>query len=398
LLRGTLTEGRMTLDDGPVLALGDEMSAVRELVATPEATLVGASNGFWLVDQAEARFVDAPGDGDVKALYVADLDADGADDLVVRSDTQAIEGSFSRHVARIATWRRSEHGYERALGFDTAPNEELFALGDLDGDGASDLVSFLGAEVIVHLNDRNFDFADTFEGPSLPDAVVDSVPLGGSLYDADGDGMRDVVAIYSGQGAGIPEIFAAVFSGDGEGGLAATTRTILRQRWDGSISLAGFGDVSGDGVPDAVLLLQESSDTSGVYVAEGRSGGSFGDLRHVFTSAGVINAQLVDPDDDGTNDVACLHSAGPNYATLSVLHSLAAPQLELEHHEIPIGDVHAVAVRSDGTLDVLVAFGCEPACDGACAGRCVMDVCLSCVDDRDCSEGVCRGSLHTCTK
>jgi FG-GAP repeat protein len=197
--------------------------------------------------------------------------------------------------------------------------------GDIDGDGVPDLIvgaywAFWGA---LNYGGSAYVYSGAtgglilqFNPPSLPAEFGYSVDGAG---DVDGDGVPDLIvgAIASNPG-GIQEAGSAfVYSG--------ATGAIIH-RFDGGaqfdylgISVAGAGDVDGDGVPD--LIVGSEADPVGLlaagsaYVYSGAAGG----LIHRFDGGAALDylgtsvAGAGDIDGDGFADlVAGAHGADPS--------------------------------------------------------------------------------------
>src|SRR5690606_34675251 len=240
-------------------------------------------------------------------------------------------------------------GFGASASYDGGPIPWSIASGDLDGDGAADLVTlnFTG-EVGLLLSNGDGTFAD-----------VQLLPTGASgarsdprVADVDGDGNPDIlaatrigVAIFFGNGDGTFEAAAFVNSewtdgvavgdlnGDGLLDVVLTADVIQLDPGnsenevviylnDGGRSfvaqtpitdvLAGFsdvalGDLNGDGKLDLVTGNPYSRDLS---VFRGNGDGSFGSPDYLFTSANAVRVVLADLDGDGHLDIANTNGNG----------------------------------------------------------------------------------------
>ena len=162
------------------------------------------------------------------AVTIADLDRDGAFDLVTASQTVAGPG---------VQWFRGDNALLFEGAVELLPDRVLWmAVGDVNGDGLPDLAASTQGDGAVYLGDG--------EGGFLP-----SAPLRGGLgrmvfADLNGDGAPDLVTADGFTGR------PALFLGDGQGGFVDAGRVIPAT---GSPSAMAVGDVDGDGDLDVLV-------------------------------------------------------------------------------------------------------------------------------------------------
>ncbi len=256
--------------------------------------------------------------GPLRALLAGDLDRDGRTDLVGIGATPTL-------------WRgRGDGAFLPEPLPDEADGERAVAA-DLDADGAPELVVARRTGVVVLRNDGRGVFAPAAEVASPDLELVREVVVA----DADGDGTRDVLVLcgpagrawsFRGTGGGavsepaplaVPDgCFALQPTADGAG-LVAFGRHVARTFAAGTPSdtaldggdiaaALGAGDVDGDGVGDLLAL----ADGGGVVAFVAR-GGSFARV-HAFGERSLDapfaptagRAGVADFDGDGRADLA----------------------------------------------------------------------------------------------
>jgi MYXO-CTERM domain-containing protein len=256
-----------------------------------------------------------------RAVVVADVDGDGAPDVV----TAAYDGVW---------WVAASAGGPGAPVLLKPTNRSLWdlATGDFDADGDADLASIqLGGGVSWYENRGARDFRTHAVG----------YPYGSERLratDADGDGDPDLVVSYSQDSAsgGV-----SVYENDGGGGFVPHPLATFpggRAAWD-------VGDLDGDGAADVVLGLVDGAvrlDGSTVRTVVATGPGPVNDLR------------VADLDADGDLDVVLLGDRGDAlwYLENDGLGALSAAVLlgeSLEGQRLELPDLDG-----DGDLDLLV--------------------------------------------
>ncbi|MFH1466161.1 MAG: MopE-related protein [Pseudomonadota bacterium] len=209
------------------------------------------------------------------ALAAGDLDADGRGDLVAAAPTMGSTGQLwaatGSSAGLIDAWDETT---------DAAGVGTVLAIGDLDGDGWGDLAAgcpdcdgTMGGEGRVQVWFGSSDGLASSDGFDV-DGTTAAGRLGASLavLDADADGYADLVA-------GVPGADAlAVYGGSAEGlgdefdDISPSNQTYAYFGW----SVAGAGDVDGDGFGDFVVGAPEydaEQDEEGrAYLLNGEDG------------------------------------------------------------------------------------------------------------------------------
>lgn len=202
-----------------------------------------------------------------------------------------------------------------------------FALGDLNGDGAVDLVGADVAGLVVLLGSGSGVFGAATRYP------VGLLTTSVALADVSGDGKLDVLV---GSLSGV-----ALMLGNGGGGLGVPGSL-------GGGAEVAVADLNGDARPDVLT-------TSGGTFAwlQGNGTGGFGSVVQVSTTTGMVGKVAVgDLDGDGDADVVGRDLLG---AHLVVLHNaggggFSASSLILP---VPVASVCLGDINEDGALDLV---------------------------------------------
>ncbi len=220
-------------------------------------------------------------------LEVSDFDSDGVPDLVALND-------FVPQASDLSVLLGNGDGtFASAVSYSVGEIPQGVDVGDLDGDGAVDLVvsEFRTTSVRVLLGDGDGGFG----APSA--TTVPGTPRDVALGDFDGDGRLDAAVTTDDR-----EI--TVLRGDGRGGL--TAERIFRVV-PGTYALVA-ADMNGDGLDDLVSSagfgFLDGGDRSITVVI---NDGGRGFLDPVVTSVRVHNVTapaVADLDGNGTLDIA----------------------------------------------------------------------------------------------
>ena len=265
-------------------------SARADLDGDGAADLVWLSDDGMLVrvtsaDLSSARLYSLPSAG-WQLVAVADFDGDGASDLLFFTPGQLAIAAGSA--------LRAGPGELALAPWAALPDGATFAAsGDFDGDGKADVAVLEPSGVSLWLA----------EGSVLPLSLVPSTPSSAAAGDADGDGHAELVWISS-DGASLWHI--------GSGGLVDAAPVTLP---DGA-TFAAFADLDGDGAAELALRTAPDALTRLQAVAPFASAVE-------SAPSGASLAGCGDYDGDGTRDRLWSDSAGLRIVTASGEQSVA---------------------------------------------------------------------------
>jgi hypothetical protein len=235
----------------------------------------------------------------------------GAPTVITSSRSHAVATNISSRAA-IAT---SDAAGEHVL---TAPaltpmtiatgTAGLVAAGDLNHDGANDLLYQNGTTWTVYLN-RSGSFTPVSALPSVP-TLPNLNATAAAIADIDGDGNGDVLILFDNASADHAHPSAAtsnqllVWYGNGDGTFAAPAAVPIARNYT---QLAAV-EIQNSGVPDLVL-----SDGFVVGVLRNLGGRAFGPEQHLLAGGSISSISTADLNGDGSNDLVLSNgSAAPN--------------------------------------------------------------------------------------
>lgn len=275
--------GAIALGDVDRDGLLDVAIAIRDSTAEYVQIARGRQNGF--ADPMPRIRTHAAAATWKPLIRVADLDRDGALDIIVgngrRASVEILLGDGSGGFT-----------LQPGVSLAGAGARHEFELGDIDGDGAVDLVDAGGSEsgasgflrVYIGNGRGGFDMRSG-NSPALPAA-----PRGSALADMDRDGDLDVLLAHG-------DPLVSVLLNDGTGRFTAVTGSPFPL--PGPAYNLTAADMNGDGEPDLVAAMVES-----VTVLLGsRRGYSPAPGSPYPAGPGTYRIVVGDLDGDGLNDV-----------------------------------------------------------------------------------------------
>jgi hypothetical protein len=292
---------------------------------------------------------------DAVSVAVADLNGDGAPDIIVGNVCGGGSGTCSLTTAGVLLGR-GDGTFAPAVAVNLGgSSSQQIAIADVNGDGKPDLLAIVAAPfngaVAILLGKGD----GTFQVPTL--ALLGAMNMYSlAVGDVNGDGRPDVVASGAGSNSGgHSRGVARVLLGNGDG-----TFQILPTIYDSGVSAGGWansvalGDLNGDGALDLAIANYPDS-TTGVLLGNGD--GTFGSA--VLYDSGSRFAwvnTIADVNGDSKLDVIVANAAGAVGVLLGKGDGTLQPP---ETYAIP-GDalsVVAADMNRDGRPDLAVAVG-----------------------------------------
>eukprot|EP01023_Acetabularia_acetabulum_P001698 TRINITY_DN1066_c0_g1_i2.p1 TRINITY_DN1066_c0_g1~~TRINITY_DN1066_c0_g1_i2.p1 ORF type:complete len:479 (-),score=112.16 TRINITY_DN1066_c0_g1_i2:615-2051(-) len=292
---------------------------------------------------------------DFDTIYVQDINGDKLSDIVAFGERGVyVALSTGTYFERPSLWSTEFGSSPRAGDWETTLNPRY--LGDVNGDGLSDVIGFGADGTHVALNDGSSFEPSEIWSPQFGESKgwINDTVFPRFIMDMDGDGKEDVLAF------GGSAIFVGISNGS----------AFVMEEWSTDFGNNNYikasnpvvpSDVNGDGVPDVVGF-----GNTGVEIAL-ETGFSFAPKQNVFdafsTAAGWRMDRhlrfVQDIDDDGLADIVGMgdggvfisHSYGENFEEPR----LAVPDFgfyagswDVTKHVRMLADVNG-----DGLLDVV---------------------------------------------
>ena len=282
-----------------------------------------------------------------QGVAVSDIDGDGRPDLLV-ANVGSGKVSILRNTSVMGSL--TANSFASKVDFVTGSSCANVTVGDLDGDGKSDVVTAnAGGGMVTLLRNTsspgNFTF-DPKASFTVPDGAIHV-----KLVDLDGDGKLDVVIECY-----VPQIMSVFRNTSTVGSLTAAS---LAPRIDFALGGRGHttavGDLNGDGKPDlavatelnSLLSIFRNTGTPGSFTNSSLAGRV--DLATGYNAWGVTVGDL---DGDGRPDVVFANSYDNNISIYQNLAPFAAaPLITLQptNQIVTVGDAVTFNVAASGT-------------------------------------------------
>ena len=235
-------------------------------------------------------------------IAIGDLDGDGKSDLVVANITSRTI-SVLRNTSASGTV-----SYADKVDFATGNEPRHVAIGDLDGDGKPDIAVTNYWINIVSVF-RNTSTSGTISFAAKVDFATGTFPESVAIGDLDTDGKRELVVVNYGVGT------VSVFPNTSTSGTISFAAKVDFSTGTGPMD-AAIGDLNGDGKPELVVTHMLLSDSVSVLRNTSTSGTiSFADKVDFITGSKPYGVAIGDLNGDGKPDLAVVNWVG---STVSV--------------------------------------------------------------------------------
>jgi hypothetical protein len=231
-------------------------------------------------------------------VVINDMNGDGKPDIAV--------ANFS--IASVALFRNTTSGatptFVRQLLTTSITGPRELAVGDMDGDGKSDLVvsDEAGTKVLAYRNTSPVGVAFTFDSPVI--GVTGTAPRGVSLGDLDQDGKLDIAVVNSGSAS------VSVFRNTStSGSISISSKTDFTSGT--SPREVVLADVDGDGKLEMAASSNTPASSSLRIFRNTSTSGFISFAANVTFPAGnnALGVALEDVDNDGKVDAAVTSSS-----------------------------------------------------------------------------------------
>ena len=260
-------------------------------------------------------------------MRAGDLDMDGAPDLVL------VAGESGARVQFL--WNRGDGSFERGADIPDGPYLPTLALGDVDRDGLPDLAYFTwsgtqgGVKILRNRGGRRFTEMATI--------ALTPIPQDATFSDLDRDGYADLIIAAGDR--------ILVLRNNQGRGLATPVEYAMAA---GSAGL-GVGDLNGDGAADVGGVDEYSHFLSWL---RNRGDGTLGDRTDLTLPYGGFAMTMADVDGDADLDVVAVDGSARIFTNTGD-GTLTGPAIFDVGRQFYEARVYAAEITGDAVLDVI---------------------------------------------
>ena len=237
-----------------------------------------------------------------RSAAIGDIDGDGKSDLILANNNSNTMSVY-RNTSTSGTI--DANSFATKIDFTTGTDRRAVAIGDLDGDGKPDVVTANGTANNISIY-RNTSTSGTIDANSLAtkvDFTAGTFPSFVAIGDLDGDGKPELaVANFSSNTVSIYRNTST--SGTIDANSFATKVDLTAGKGSSTVAI---GDLDGDGKPD-LAVTNQSANTLSVFRNTSTSGtidaNSFATKVDFTTGTSPRFVAIADLDGDGKPDLA----------------------------------------------------------------------------------------------
>lgn len=240
-----------------------------------------------------ATQVDYPVAGAVKSLVALDLNGDGKLDLAFTANPGTTPATGTLYLMLNA----GDGTFTMPVAADQAPYLNLLAVGDVNGDGVSDLVVSAIGDVTNNIAGATYLYLGTGKGTLQPRQTLSggANPGGVAIADLNNDGKPDI--IISGT-TSTTQGYLTTLVNQGGGTFAAPATVATLDPFPTSVAVA---DIEHNQKPD--IVLSACCDLTYTYVLRGNGDGTFNTQNGVIPVLSTSQVELVDVNGDSRPDL-----------------------------------------------------------------------------------------------
>jgi len=236
------------------------------------------------------------------SVSIGDLDGDGKSDLAVANYASNTVSVFRN------TSTTGGVSFATKVDFATGSSPKSVSIGDIDGDGKPDLaVTNSGASnsVSVFRNTSSPGVINSGSFAAKVDFATGSSPWSVSVGDINADGKPDLAVVNR------VSQTVSVFRNTSTSGVVSFLSRVDFSTGPSPYSVS-IGDLDGDGKPD-IAIANNGDNTASVYQNTSTSGGvSFAAKVDFSAGSGPVSISIGDIDGDGKPDLAVANNSGNN--------------------------------------------------------------------------------------
>ncbi|MEQ8548418.1 MAG: FG-GAP-like repeat-containing protein [Cyclobacteriaceae bacterium] len=278
------------------------------LIAYASSQFIVTFGGAGIDTNSFADAIDLTTGSGPYSVAIGDLDGDGKSDLAVAnisSNTVSVFRNTSTGTGTVS--------YDAKMDFATDTSPISVAIGDLDGDGKLDLAVANSGSTTLSIFRNTSTGAGTVSYDAKVDYATGSSPYSVVIGDLDGDGKSDLAV--ANRGSSTLSTFRNTSTGAGTISFAAK----LDYATGSTPSSIAMGDFDSDGKPDLVVANRNDNTVSVLRNTSAGAGNVSFDTKVDFTTGVTPNAIAVgDLDGDGKIDLA-VGNNGNDARSVSVL-------------------------------------------------------------------------------